>query len=143
MLLGEFMTAVGHGLRVKVVIYDNSAWGLVHLEMEQIGELDRAGRQLPRPRFRRAGEGERCAGLTVGGPEEIGATVDVSSTPMWRRTSFLSSQMLIGVWPPSAGWLSSRSCSRPNRPRPSPSRDRDTKGGHRARLVEMSSVDAA
>jgi len=37
MLLGEFMTAVEHRLPVKVVVFNNREWGLVHLEMEQAG----------------------------------------------------------------------------------------------------------
>jgi pyruvate dehydrogenase (quinone) len=32
MLMGEFLTAVHHRLPVKVVIYDNSAFGLISLE---------------------------------------------------------------------------------------------------------------
>ena len=37
MLLGEFMTAVEHKLPVKVVVFNNREWGLVHLEMEEAG----------------------------------------------------------------------------------------------------------
>ena len=37
MLMGEFMTAVHHKLPVKVVIYNNSAFGLITLEAEQAG----------------------------------------------------------------------------------------------------------
>ncbi|MFC0205816.1 thiamine pyrophosphate-binding protein [Novosphingobium soli] len=47
MLLGEFMTAVEHRLPVKVVVYDNSGWGLVHLEMEGAGVPPAPGAAFP------------------------------------------------------------------------------------------------
>jgi pyruvate dehydrogenase (quinone)/pyruvate oxidase len=37
MLMSEFITAVEHDLPIKVVVYDNGGWGLVHLEMEGAG----------------------------------------------------------------------------------------------------------
>jgi pyruvate dehydrogenase (quinone) len=37
MLMGEFMTAVHHELPVKVIIYNNSALGLITLEAESVG----------------------------------------------------------------------------------------------------------
>jgi pyruvate dehydrogenase (quinone) len=37
MLMGEFMTAVHHKLPVKVIIYNNSALGLIKLEAESVG----------------------------------------------------------------------------------------------------------
>jgi pyruvate dehydrogenase (quinone) len=37
MLMGEFMTAVHHKLPIKVVIYNNSALGLITLEAESVG----------------------------------------------------------------------------------------------------------
>jgi len=37
MLMGEFMTAVNHRLPVKVIIYNNSALGLITLEAESVG----------------------------------------------------------------------------------------------------------
>ena len=39
MLMGEFMTAVHHKLPVKVVIFNNSALGLITLEAESVGIL--------------------------------------------------------------------------------------------------------
>jgi len=47
MLLGEFMTAVEHKLPVKVVVFNNREWGLVHLEMEQAGLPAFEGSQFP------------------------------------------------------------------------------------------------
>lgn len=35
MLMQEFATSVQHGLPVKVFIFNNAGWGLVHLEMEE------------------------------------------------------------------------------------------------------------
>ena len=37
MLMGEFLTAVHHKLPIKVVIYNNSAFGLITLEAESVG----------------------------------------------------------------------------------------------------------
>jgi thiamine pyrophosphate-dependent acetolactate synthase large subunit-like protein len=37
MLMGEFMTAVHHRLPVKVIVYNNSALGLLTLEAESVG----------------------------------------------------------------------------------------------------------
>ena len=37
MLMQEFATAVQHGLPVKVFVFNNAGWGLVHLEMEEAG----------------------------------------------------------------------------------------------------------
>jgi pyruvate dehydrogenase (quinone) len=37
MLMGEYMTAVQHKLPVKVIIYNNSAFGLITLEAESAG----------------------------------------------------------------------------------------------------------
>jgi pyruvate dehydrogenase (quinone) len=35
MLMQEFITSAQHGLPVKVFVFNNSGWGLVHLEMEE------------------------------------------------------------------------------------------------------------
>ena len=51
MLIGEFMTAVEHRLPIKVVVYDNSGWGLVHLEMEGAGLPAAEGTQFPNMDF--------------------------------------------------------------------------------------------
>jgi thiamine pyrophosphate-dependent acetolactate synthase large subunit-like protein len=52
MLMGEFMTAVHHKLPVKVVIYNNSAFGLITLEAESTGLPPfREGIEFPNPDF--------------------------------------------------------------------------------------------
>jgi pyruvate dehydrogenase (quinone) len=37
MLMQEFVTSAQHGLPVKVFVFNNAGWGLVHLEMEEAG----------------------------------------------------------------------------------------------------------
>ncbi len=52
MLMGEFMTAVHHKLPVKVVVYNNSALGLITLEAESVGILPfREAIEFPNPDF--------------------------------------------------------------------------------------------
>jgi pyruvate dehydrogenase (quinone) len=52
MLMGEFMTAVHHGLPVKVIVYNNSALGLITLEAESVGLVPfREAIEFPNPDF--------------------------------------------------------------------------------------------
>ena len=52
MLMCEFLTAVHHKLPVKVVIYNNSAFGLIRLEAESVGLPPfETGIQFPNPDF--------------------------------------------------------------------------------------------
>src|ERR1700683_1989590 len=52
MLMCEFLTAVHHKLPVKVVIYNNSAFGLIRLEAESMGlPAYREGIEFPNPDF--------------------------------------------------------------------------------------------
>jgi pyruvate dehydrogenase (quinone) len=52
MLIGEFLTAVHHKLPVKVVIYNNSSFGLIPLEAESVGlPAYRKGIDFPNPDF--------------------------------------------------------------------------------------------
>jgi pyruvate dehydrogenase (quinone) len=52
MLMGEFMTAVHHKLPIKVVIFNNSALGLITLEAESVGVLPfREAIEFPNPDF--------------------------------------------------------------------------------------------
>ena len=51
-MMGEFMTAVHHKLPVKVVIYNNSALGLITLEAESVGIVPfREAIEFPNPDF--------------------------------------------------------------------------------------------
>ena len=52
MLMCEFLTAVHHKLPVKVIIYNNSAFGLITLEAESVGlPAFRTGIEFPNPDF--------------------------------------------------------------------------------------------
>ena len=52
MLMGEFLTAVHHKLPVKVVIYNNSAFGLISFEAESIGlPAYKKGIEFPNPDY--------------------------------------------------------------------------------------------
>jgi pyruvate dehydrogenase (quinone) len=52
MLMCEFLTAVHHKLPVKVVVYDNSAFGLITLEAESVGLPPyKKGIEFPNPDF--------------------------------------------------------------------------------------------
>jgi thiamine pyrophosphate-dependent acetolactate synthase large subunit-like protein len=52
MLLGEFMTAVHHKLPVKVIVFNNSALGLITLEAESVGLVPfRQAIEFPNPDF--------------------------------------------------------------------------------------------
>jgi thiamine pyrophosphate-dependent acetolactate synthase large subunit-like protein len=52
MLMGEFLTAVHHKLPVKVVVYNNSAFGLISFEAESIGlPAYKKGIEFPNPDY--------------------------------------------------------------------------------------------
>ena len=76
MLMGEFMTAVHHKLPIKVVIFNNSAFGLIHLEAESVGipAFDK-GIQFPNPDF--AAFARACGGhgFKASDPANLRATI--------------------------------------------------------------------
>ena len=76
MLLGEFMTAVEHKLPVKIVVYDNKGWGLVHLEMEGAGNPAAAGASFPNMDFAAFARVCGAVGFTAREPATLAATVD-------------------------------------------------------------------
>jgi pyruvate dehydrogenase (quinone) len=52
MLMCEFLTAVHHKLPVKVVVYNNSSFGLITLEAEGVGlPAYREGIEFPNPDY--------------------------------------------------------------------------------------------
>jgi pyruvate dehydrogenase (quinone) len=52
MLMGEFLTAVHHKLPVKVVVYNNSAFGLISFEAESVGlPAYKKGIEFPNPDY--------------------------------------------------------------------------------------------
>jgi pyruvate dehydrogenase (quinone) len=76
MLMCEFLTAVHHKLPVKVVIFNNSAFGLITLEAESVGLPPfRKGIEFPNPDF--AAFARACGGhgYTAGRPGELKAAI--------------------------------------------------------------------
>ena len=75
MLIGEFMTSVEHKLPVKIVVYDNSTWGLVHLEMEGAGLPATKGSSFPNMDFAAFARACGATGFTARDPAMLAATV--------------------------------------------------------------------
>jgi thiamine pyrophosphate-dependent acetolactate synthase large subunit-like protein len=76
MLMGEFMTAVHHKLPVKVVIYNNSAFGLIHLEAESIGLAPfEKGIQFPNPDFAAFAQACGARGFRADRPEHLRSAI--------------------------------------------------------------------
>jgi pyruvate dehydrogenase (quinone) len=76
MLMCEFLTAVHHKLPVKVVVYNNSAFGLIPLEAEAVGlPAFREGIEFPNPDF--AALARACGGHGFGAdkPSELHAEI--------------------------------------------------------------------
>jgi thiamine pyrophosphate-dependent acetolactate synthase large subunit-like protein len=65
MLLGEFMTSVEHHLPVKVIVFNNREWGLVHLEMEVAGLPAHEGSKFPNMDFAAFAHACGVSGFTV------------------------------------------------------------------------------
>jgi pyruvate dehydrogenase (quinone) len=76
MLMGEFMTAVHHGLPVKVVIYNNSALGLITLEAESVGLVPlREAIEFPNPDFAALARACGGRGFTARKPGDVKAAL--------------------------------------------------------------------
>jgi pyruvate dehydrogenase (quinone) len=76
MLMCEFLTAVHHKLPVKVVIYNNSAFGLIHLEAESIGLPPfEKGIQFPNPDFAALAEACGARGFKVEDPAQLKSVI--------------------------------------------------------------------
>jgi pyruvate dehydrogenase (quinone) len=75
MLLGEFMTSVEHALPIKVIVYDNSGWGLVKLEMEGAGVPAAPGASFPNMDFAAFARACGAQGFTVRHPSELADAV--------------------------------------------------------------------
>ncbi|MDB5777520.1 MAG: poxB [Herbaspirillum sp.] len=71
MLLGEFMTSVEHRLPVKVVVFNNREWGLVHLEMEGAGLPAFEGSEFPNMDFAAFALACGAQGYTARTPDEL------------------------------------------------------------------------
>ena len=76
MLMGEFLTAVHHKLPIKVVIYNNSAFGLITLEAESVGLPPfREGIEFPNPDFAALARACGGRGFTASKPGELKAAL--------------------------------------------------------------------
>lgn len=71
MLLGEFMTSVEHRLPVKVIVFNNREWGLVHLEMEEAGLPAFEGSEFPNADFAAFARACGGQGFTARTPEQL------------------------------------------------------------------------
>ena len=72
MLMCEFLTAVHHRLPVKVVIYNNSGFGLITLEAESVGlPAYRKGIEFPNPDFAALARACGGHGFTARKPDEL------------------------------------------------------------------------
>jgi pyruvate dehydrogenase (quinone) len=79
MLMCEFLTAVHHKLPVKVVIYNNSAFGLIHLEAESVGlpPFDE-GIEFPNPDFAAFAQACGGRGFKVAKPDALLGTIEAA-----------------------------------------------------------------
>jgi pyruvate dehydrogenase (quinone) len=76
MLMCEFLTAVHHKLPVKVVVYNNSAFGLITLEAESVGLAPfRSGIEFPNPDFASLARACGGHGFTARKPTELKAAL--------------------------------------------------------------------
>jgi thiamine pyrophosphate-dependent acetolactate synthase large subunit-like protein len=76
MLMGEFMTSVHHRLPVKVIIYNNSALGLITLEAESVGLVPfREAIEFPNPDFAALARACGGHGYTARKPGDLMAAI--------------------------------------------------------------------
>jgi pyruvate dehydrogenase (quinone) len=76
MLMGEFLTAVNHRLSVKVIIYNNSALGLITSETKSVGLAPfRGAIEFPNPDFAALAHACGGHGLTARQPGELRAAI--------------------------------------------------------------------
>lgn len=76
MLMCEFLTAVHHKLPVKVVIFNNSSFGLITLEAESVGLAPyRRGIEFPNPDFAALARACGGQGFTARKPQELKAAI--------------------------------------------------------------------
>ena len=79
MLMCEFLTAVHHRLPVKVVIFNNSGFGLITLEAESVGlPAYRKGIEFPNPDFAALARACGGHGFTARKPNELKEAVSAA-----------------------------------------------------------------
>ena len=72
----EFITAVQHELPIKVFVFNNSGWGLVHLEMEAAGmPVFNQGATFKNPDFAMYALACGAQGFKIAKPAELRETV--------------------------------------------------------------------
>jgi pyruvate dehydrogenase (quinone) len=83
MLMQEFVTSVQHGLALKVFVFNNSGWGLVHLEMEEAGlPVFSEGATFKNPDFAMFAQACGGRGFRVTRPQALAETIRVAlATP--------------------------------------------------------------
>ena len=76
MLMCEFLTAVHHRLPVKVIIFNNFAFGLIRLEAEEVGlPAFREAIEFPNPDFAALAHACGGQGFTARKPDELQAAI--------------------------------------------------------------------
>lgn len=76
MLMQEFITSVQHGLPVKVFVFNNSGWGLVHLEMEEAAlPVFTEGAVFKNPDFAMFAQACGAQGFRVTRPQALRETI--------------------------------------------------------------------
>ena len=76
MLMQEFFTSVQHGLPLKVFIFNNGGWGLVHLEMEEAAlPVFSTGALFKNPDFAMYAQACGARGFRVTRPQALRETV--------------------------------------------------------------------
>jgi pyruvate dehydrogenase (quinone) len=70
MLMGDFLTLAQYDLPVKVILFNNSALGMVKLEMEAFGIPDWQT-DLKNPNFARVAEAMGVMGVRIEDPSEV------------------------------------------------------------------------
>jgi pyruvate dehydrogenase (quinone) len=83
MLMQEFVTSAQHGLPVKVIVFNNSGWGLVHLEMEEAAlPVFSSGAEFKNPDFAMFARACRAQGFRITQPQALRDTLTLAlSTP--------------------------------------------------------------
>jgi pyruvate dehydrogenase (quinone) len=76
MLMSEFLTAVHHKLPIKVIIFNNSAFGLITLEAEEVGVAAyHKGIEFPNPDFVLLARACGGHGIAASNPSELQAAI--------------------------------------------------------------------
>jgi pyruvate dehydrogenase (quinone) len=76
MLMQEFVTSVQHGLSIKVFVFNNAGWGLVHLEMEEAGlPVFTKGATFKNPDFAMYARACGATGFRITQPQALHETV--------------------------------------------------------------------